>query len=245
MFLTKCYRSIMFFSKHSLCYVALMLGITLAYGSISGCGKADGPVTPTETEGVSTETVVVEPTVRVNENFDGESIYFELGGTTYEGRVVEGVSADEVRVSLADGNEKVINVDRIAGTLLDDAPDIGRWVVMWGGELGITFFGAGKQRARSEMWGQIVSAYSDGMRKIRLRFEYLVWDRGGLGVDAGEEMGGGRGIVVEPIQFKNKNENPRRYISLLEYDNISKERGWISPANRNDDFVGAWFKKFE
>ena len=61
--------------------VAGLLGITLVCGGISGCDNGEDIVTETETE-------VVEATVPVIDRLDGESIYFELAGTIYEGRVV-------------------------------------------------------------------------------------------------------------------------------------------------------------
>ena len=95
--------------------VAVLLGITVACGGITGCDNGEDIITETETEGVET-------TVQVIADYDGDSIYFELAGTTYEGRVVVGVSLNEVLVRLADGSEMTINVDHIAGTLIDDHP---------------------------------------------------------------------------------------------------------------------------
>ena len=131
-----------------------LLGITITCGGITGCGKGNNPVTPTETEVV--EVTEVTETVQVVTHYDGDSIYFELGGTTYEGRVVEGVSADEVLVTLADGSDMVINVDRIGGTLIADHPDLGTRVVL-----------LSKQEGESTLSGDIVKVYGD-MRKIEI-----------------------------------------------------------------------------
>ena len=143
-------------SKFGRTAMAGLLGFQLICGGITGCGNGDSLVTPTETEIVA-ETKVVEATVQVIDYFDGDSIYFKLGGTIHEGRVVEGVSTDEVLVNLADGSEMVINIDRIAGTLIADHPDLGTRVVMLSEEEG-----------ESELIGKIARVYNDDMRKIKI-----------------------------------------------------------------------------
>ena len=105
----------MFLSKHYLCCVALVLGLSgSAYASkggkigsrvkaeigskivnsklgrtimagvfgltiicSGGCGNGDGVVSPTETEAVQVAEVM--------EHYNGDNIYFEQGGTIYEG----------------------------------------------------------------------------------------------------------------------------------------------------------------
>ena len=114
---------------------ALQLTITWSDGSASLTYKVKAPVIT---------------------RYDGESIYFKIGNTIYEGSVVEGVSADEVLVELADGGEKVINVDRIGGTLIADHPDIGVRVKLLGD----------RDKGESILTGDIAASYSDDMRKI-------------------------------------------------------------------------------
>ena len=91
----------------------------------------------------------------VNERFNGDGIYFTIRNTIYEGRVVEGVSADEVRVLLDDRSHMVINVDRIAGTLIDYHPDLKTQVVM-----------RGDRNTEDILHGEIEAVYDDGVRKI-------------------------------------------------------------------------------
>ena len=142
-------------SKVARTTVAVLLGITVACGGISGCDNGEDIVTETETEA---ETEVVETTVQVIADYDGESIYFELAGTTKEGRVVVGVSLNEVLVRLADGSEMTINVDRIEGILIADHPDIGTEIVMLGD----------RDKGEETRIGEIEGVYTDGMRKIKL-----------------------------------------------------------------------------
>ena len=122
-------------------------------GGITGCSNGDSLVgAPTESENAQ----VTETKVQLIDIFDGERVYFELGGNDYEGRVVEGVSANEVLVSLTDGSEVVINVDRIAGTLIAGHPDIGTEVIM-----------LGERGNESVLLGKIIAVYGD-IRKIKL-----------------------------------------------------------------------------
>ncbi len=73
------------------------------------------------------------------------------------GYVVEGVSANEVRVRSADGSDTTISINSIKGTLLDDHPDLGIPVVVLGDR-------------ETELYtaGDITAVYDDGMRKIEL-----------------------------------------------------------------------------
>ena len=111
-----------------------------------GC-RGDDTVTPTETE-----------TVEVTNRYVGEDVYFEMGGSFLEGYVVEGVSADEVRVRLDDNSEMVISVDQIGGRLIADHPDLETEVVLLGD----------KQKGEDTFSGRIVGVYDDGMRKIEI-----------------------------------------------------------------------------
>ena len=158
----------MFSAKHELYCVALAhkladsklgrtavagwLGISLVCGGISGCGNGDGLVAPTETE------VVSEVAVQVVDRYDGDSIYFELRGTIYEGRVVEGVSADEVMVSVVGHSDMVINIDDIGGTLIAAHPDLGVKVMMLGD----------RTQGEKMLTGRIFAVYDDGVRKIEI-----------------------------------------------------------------------------
>ena len=160
--------------------VAGLLGFFLICGGISGCDNGEDIVTPTETE-------VVETTGPVISDYDGDSIYFKQGGTIFEGHVLKGVSADEVRVLLDDRSEIVINVDRIRGTLLPDHPDLGTIVRAYvrflrrmdGWNLRDWLQQSGRldelegwldleDRQIWGPWGEIIGVYSDGMCKISL-----------------------------------------------------------------------------
>ena len=136
-------------------FLPVIFLLTLAYGGISGCNKED-IVTPTETEVVEP----VEPTVPVIDRFDGEDIYFKIGNTFYEGRVVEGVSIDEVLVDVTNSSDMIINIDRIGGTLIADHPDLEDidYVILLGN----------RNRGERVVRGPIIAVYSDGMRKIEL-----------------------------------------------------------------------------
>ena len=105
--------------------VAGLLGITGCLALFTGCGD----------EMVEEES----KTVQVTHRYDGESIYFKIGDTFYEGAVVEGVSEDQVRVLLDDDSERVININQIGGTLLADDPDIGVRVVVLGDGIRVSF----------------------------------------------------------------------------------------------------------
>lgn len=124
--------------------------------SIPGCGNGTNPVTPTETETV--QVTEVTETVQVVTHYDGDSIYFELDGTIYEGHVVEGVSADEVLVSVSDGSDMIINVNDIGGTVIADHPDLGVKVKLLGD----------RNKGERTLDGKIVDVYDDGVRKIEI-----------------------------------------------------------------------------
>ena len=117
--------------------MAGVLGLAFACWGLSGCGEDDSV----------TESVTAE-VEKVNEDYDGENIYFKIGDTIYGGKVLEGVSADEVKVRLDDRSEKVVSVDRIRGTLLADHSDIGVEVIM-----------LGRQRGEARLFGIISGVY--------------------------------------------------------------------------------------
>lgn len=127
-------------------------------------GFTPGPLTLVLTwaSGTTTLTYTVEPDP-VNEEYNGESIYFKIGDTFQSGEVIEGVSETEVRVRLDDGSEKVIHVDRIGGTLHNNHPDVGVEVIVW--EWG------DPNKGESTLTGVIKGVYTDGMRKIEI---YLI-----------------------------------------------------------------------
>ena len=153
MFLTKSYRSTIFFSKHCLWCVAWVLCITIAFAGV-GCDTGDDVFTPTEPE-------VVEPTVPVVEvvdRYDGTDILFEEKGIIYEALVIEGVSEDEVLVRLVDDSREVISVDSIAGTSIDDHPDLEAEVKLMGNQ----------NKDESNLTGEIVAVYDNGVRKIEI-----------------------------------------------------------------------------
>ena len=176
MFLTKSYRSTIFFSKYCLWCVAWVLCITIFCVGV-GCDTGDDVVTPTEPEGV--EPTV--PTVEVIDRYDGDSILFEenviIRGERvtiiYEALVIEGVSEDEVLVRLVDGSKQVLPVDRIAGTLIDNFthPDLGTLVKL-----------LGEQEGESTLTGKIVGVYDNGVRKIEI-FNVIFVEGGGERLD--------------------------------------------------------------
>lgn len=141
--------------------------VTGAKFSVSGANVTiTGPFTAgalslviTWSDGAATLTYkVAEEKVQVVTRYDGDSIYFKRDGTFFEGRVVEGVSPDEVLVALADGGEKVIYVDHIGGTLIANHPDLGVRVKLLGDP----------DKGETTLSCKIIAAYSDGMRKIEV-----------------------------------------------------------------------------
>jgi hypothetical protein len=131
--------------KRMLFHVILLL--TLTWGGFSGCG-GDEIVSPTG-------TVEAE---EVTDQYVGDNIYFKVGGTFNEGYVVEGVSADEVKVRLDDGNTKTISLDSVRGTRLVAHPDL---------EVVVTILGD-RDQGEELLVGRIAGVYTDGMRKIKI-----------------------------------------------------------------------------
>ena len=131
--------------KRMLFHVILLL--TLTWGGFSGCG-GDEIVSPTG-------TVEAE---EVTDQYVGDNIYFKVGGTFNEGYVVEGVSADEVKVRLDDRSTLTISVDSVRGTRLAAHPDVGVRVVLLGD----------RNKNEKLLNGEIVAVFGDGMRKIEI-----------------------------------------------------------------------------
>ena len=102
-------------------------------------------------------TVLNYTVPRVEDRYDGDSIIVEQGGTIYEGRVLEGVSEDEVLVRLTDGSDEVVNVNDIAGTLIEDHADLQTPVMLLSGREG-----------ENLLRGKIVAVYDNGVRKIEM-----------------------------------------------------------------------------
>ena len=102
-------------------------------------------------------TVLNYTVPKVEDRYDGDSIIFEQGGTIYEGRVLEGVSEDEVLVRLTDGSDEVVNVNDIAGTLIEDHRDRDTRVIM-----------DGERADEKRLSGKIVAVYDNGVRKIEI-----------------------------------------------------------------------------
>ena len=65
-----------------------LLGLAFACGGLSGCGEDDSVSESVTAEG--------EEVVEVTDRYVGESVYFVIDNTVYDGYVIEGVSADEV-----------------------------------------------------------------------------------------------------------------------------------------------------
>ena len=130
--------------KRMLFHVILLL--TLTWGGFSGCG-GDDIVSPPG-------TVEAE---EVTDQYVGDNIYFKIGGTIHEGKVVEGVSADEVKVRLDDGSTQTISLDSVGGTRLADHPDVGVEVIL-----------LGVKHNEETLTGKIVNVFDDGMRKLKM-----------------------------------------------------------------------------
>jgi hypothetical protein len=179
--------------KRMLFHVILLL--TLTWGGFSGCG-GDEIVSPTG-------TVEAE---EVTDQYVGDNIYFKVGGTFNEGYVVEGVSADEVKVRLDDGNTKTISLDSVRGTRLADHSDVGVEVVMLGD----------RNKNEKLLLCRIVDVFDDGVRKIEIiTIEFS---------DGGREVLGVRRIrfVDEDIAFKNGG-----YLTFEEYiEALKKLNNW-------------------
>ena len=131
--------------KRMLFHVILLLILT--WGGFSGCG-GDEIVSPPGT---------VEA-VEVTDRYVGDNIYFKIDGTFNEGYVVEGVSANEVKVRLDDRSTLTISLDRVRGTRIADHSDVGVEVVLLGD----------RNKNEDSLGGEIVAVFDDGMRKIRI-----------------------------------------------------------------------------
>ena len=131
--------------KRMLFHVILLL--TLTWGGFSGCG-GDEIVSPPS-------TVEAE---EVTDQYVGDNIYFKIDGTFNEGYVVEGVSANEVKVRLDDRSTLTISLDRVRGTRIADHSDVGVTVILLGD----------RNKNEKTLSGIIVDVFDDGMRKIRI-----------------------------------------------------------------------------
>ena len=182
-------------SKPAYMVAAGLLGITIACTGISGCDGDKNVISPDTTKGV-----------KVTDQYVGDNIYFKVGGTIYAGYVVEGVSADEVKVRLDDGNTKTISVDSVRGTRLADHSDVGVEVVMLGD----------RNKNEKLLLCRIVDVFDDGVRKIEIiTIEFS---------DGGREVLGVRRIrfVDEDIAFKNGG-----YLTFEEYiEALKKLNNW-------------------
>lgn len=144
-------------------------------------------------------TVLNYTVPRVEDRYDGDSIIFEQGGTIYEGRVLEGVSEDEVLVRLTDGSDEVVNVNDIAGTLIEDHADLEVIVKLLGD----------RDKGEKMRRGIITAVYDNGVRKIE--------------IDAIDFVDGRRGWPdVPPIRFVHEDThfNDGGYLTLDEFADI-------------------------
>ena len=174
--------------------IALLL---LGQVCFSGCGKGENPVASTETNTeVMAETQVVETTVQVISDYDGDNIYFKQGGAIFEGHVIEGISIDEVLVRLADGSEMVVDVNEIGGTLILDHPDVGTEVVMLGD----------RDKGEKLLQGEVAKVFTDGNHKIE------IFSIGFIG-------GGGERLDVPRIRYENKDTDFKKggFLTLDEF----------------------------
>ena len=131
--------------KRMLFHVILLLTLTCI--GISGCG-GDEIVSPPGT---------VEA-VEVTDQYVGDNIYFKIDGTFNEGYVLEGVSANEVKVRLDDRSTLTISLDRVRGTRIADHSDVGVQVFLLGD----------RNKGEERLVGRIVDVFDDGMRKIEI-----------------------------------------------------------------------------
>ena len=131
--------------KRMLFHVILLL--TLTWGGFSGCG-GDEIVSPTGT---------VEA-VEVTDQYVGDNIYFKIDGTFNEGYVLEGVSANEVKVRLDDRSTMTISLDSVRGTRIADHSDVGVEVKLLGD----------RNKNEKTLTGKIVDVFDDGMCKIQI-----------------------------------------------------------------------------
>ena len=112
---------------------------------------------------------VPEPEVEFpkTDRYVGENIIYSQGGSVYEGRVVKGVSEDEILVRLTNGSEEVIRVARVGGTLIPDHADIGTEVVMLGD----------RDKDEDIFLGEIAAVYDSDVRKIRIHSVFTVQNK--------------------------------------------------------------------
>ena len=179
--------------KRMLFHVILLL--TLTWGGFSGCG-GDEIVSPPS-------TVEAE---EVTDQYVGDNIYFKIDGTFNEGYVVEGVSANEVKVRLDDRSTLTISLDSVRGTRIADHSDVGVTVILLGN----------RNENERKLRGKIVDVFDDGMRKIEIfavnfedgRFEGLDVPRIRF-VDEDTDFGEGGYITVEEYRELIKELNKR------------------------------------
>ena len=172
--------------KRMLFHVILLL--TLTWGGFSGCG-GDEIVSPPGT---------VEA-VEVTDQYVGDNIYFKIDGTFNEGYVLEGVSANEVKVRLDDRSTMTISLDRVRGTRLADHSDVGVKVKLLGNQ----------DKKEKILTGYIIDVFDDGMRKIEI-----------FNIQFTDGRPSKRGLslirfVDEDIEFKNGG-----YLTLDEFFNL-------------------------
>lgn len=139
------------------------------------------------------------------ERYNGDDIYFDIGGINYEGRVVEGVSDNQVRVLLEDGRDMVISIDHIGGTSIADHPDLEAEVVLLGDE----------QKGERMFAGIIVDVFTDKVRKIEIYAIHFL-------------DGEVRRLNTSPIRFVPKDAafEDGGYLTHGEYIEWLNEQGW-------------------
>lgn len=171
---------------------------------------------------------VPDPTVT---EYDGKNILFEQGSTLYEGYVVKGVSATEVLVLLEDRSEKTLHVDRIRGTEIADHPDTKETKLFY------TYMPWGDSEIDVRpVGGYITGVYSDGTRKISIRFRFKYRTRDGKWRDMEDLFD--IPIANRPVVFRSK-KLTRGEWTVLMIDGTWEEvmEAYIS----SEDYLAWWW----
>ena len=180
-------------SKPACIVAAGLLGITIACTGISGCGGDESVSSP-----------VTDEAVEVTDRYVGDNINFKVGDTIYTGYVLEGVSANEVKVRLDDRSTMTISLDRVGGTRIADHSDVGVKVVLLGD----------RNKGEEMLVGRIVDVFDDDMRKIEITsIEFM---------DGRFEV-----LDVRPIRFVDEDTDFEEggYLTLEEFIRLINNRG--------------------
>ena len=201
-----------------------LLGLAFACWGLSGCSEDDSV-----TESVTPEVV------EVTDRYVGERIYFKIGEDFHTGYVVKGVSENEVLVLLdEDRSEMTVDVDRIGGTEIADHPDTEEkqpfyTFIPWGdSKTGVRIAG-----------GYIKGVYSDGTRKISIRFRSGYQARDGKWADREDLFNIPK--ADRPVVFRSKKLTKGEW-TVLVLDEKWEElmEGYITKEAYNDWVLRNW-----